>query len=744
MTQYRGQPGNSGQYRSAPKPQSVSADEKHEVMASPELVITGEGPYRCYIQSRDRFYDLLKILKGVPGRRYDGLDKAWVIPEKRVSELCEAIRQAQHQKFLVQGGPSQDESRSATVGPASAEEKDRETEAYASGKKIAIPLRYEQVDTREAVKEMGARWDSDNQVWLLPQPDSYAAWSSLSKRLAAQDIKLEIPDGVSQAHEAVSVRSQQQLTLLDDLPLELRPYQREGVKFLLENRRVLLADETGLGKTVQSLAAVAADEAFPALVVCPASTRTNWTREAQRMFPDREVVGLEKSLQKGELVQGDVIVVSYDSLSRRQKHLPLGVKAVICDEMHYMQSPKAARTKAVSSVMEDMVSDDPLLVGLSATPVRNRTRELLPFLEASDTLKRIGTKNFFYKRYCGPDSVWTGHRMVMTFDGATNTKELHDRLSDSIMLRRRKVDVLKELPDKITKVAPMDLLPALQKVYDAMATELASQIVDDSSSALMEWSKYGRSDPLDSGDENMFDQMMLEGFTKDTEDKLLEYQKERTSKPGGMIKLTELRKLLAVVKRPAASARVQQFLDEADPSEKMVVFGHHRSMVQGIADEFGAGIVIGGQNDKERSKIIDDFTNKSEPRVLVCSIGAAGVGLNLQRANNVLFVEQPWTPAECEQAEGRCYRMGQDKGVMVEYLVAANTIDERIADTIATKRAITGNVLDGAGNWDNELIGHIHEALQGFTRDREARRAAKRNVQRSFTDEPVDAILNKF
>ena len=148
--------------------------------------------------------------------------------------------------------------------------------------------------------------------------------------------------------------------------------------------------------------------------------------------------------------------------------------------------------------------------------------------------------------------------------------------------------------------------------------------------------------------------------------------------------------------------RIAAWLDAAENDRKLVVFAHHRRVVQAIAERFDAGVIIGGMTDSRRDRVIDAFTNSDEPRLLVCSIAAAGVGINLQRASDVMFAEQPWNPSDCDQAEDRCHRIGQTRGVMVDYIVASGTIDEHVARVVERKRRITGDAIDG-GDWESAL-----------------------------------------
>ena len=704
----------SSQQKTAKPPKKQS---KPKPPSGTDLIVTGEGPWFCRIKAaRDqRFYELLDTIKAVPGRQYDGNTKQWHIPGSSEQSLIKAILKAQEQGFQTFGGPDLVEQEPEWV-----------THARLAQDHLCVTAGQKRRHIVRVLKSLGAEQQKDPAEWLISLPDTMRGWERLVERLRSVGVNAAIPEGVLSDQTAHTQNVEQQMSKLDNLPLRLRDYQRAGVRFVLEQKRALLADETGLGKTIQALAAVSVNEAYPAVVLCPASLRTNWCREAARMLPDKKVVSLEKPPKEEGPVDAEILIVGYESLNNRQKYLPYSTQAVICDEVHFMQSRKAARTQAAIKLITEHTTPDAMVLGLSATPVRNRPRELVPFLEASEMLPRIGSKSFFYNRYCNPQKIWTRYKEVTTYDGASHLDELHQKMSDTIMVRRRKIDVLHDLPAKLSAVVAIDLPVSLQKVYRHLASGFAEQLIEENVGVLSNLTKYGGRDPLKTASaSSVLDHLMLDGIDKHAEKQLRQYgHADKSKNLSDMRTITELRKLLGALKRPAAIARVQEFLEEADQNEKMVVFAHHRSMVQGLARELGAGVIIGGQSDKERTAQIDRFTNNPKPRVLVCSIGAAAVGLNLQRANHILFAEQPWTPAECEQAEGRCYRIGQSRGVMVDYLVAANTLDEYIARVVEAKRKVTGDVLDGAGNWDQELSEHIQQWL------------AKQNHRRKLKDAP--------
>ena len=193
---------------------------------------------------------------------------------------------------------------------------------------------------------------------------------------------------------------------LQDLPLggELHPFQRAGVRYALERRRTFIADEQGLGKTVQALATIEADEAFPTVVVCPASMKLMWERETQKWLPHRSVAVLEgrtDATWTEETREADIVVLNYDILDWHSETLAsLEPRALILDESHYVKNARAARTKAALE-LADRLPEDALRLGLTGTPILNRAEELVSQLRVLGRLRDFGSGARLTRRFRG-------------------------------------------------------------------------------------------------------------------------------------------------------------------------------------------------------------------------------------------------------------------------------------------------------------------------------------------------------
>ena len=223
---------------------------------------------------------------------------------------------------------------------------------------------------------------------------------------------------------------------------ELKPFQRAGVAYLLEQRRAFLADEQGLGKTIEALATLEADGAYPAIVVCPASLKLNWMREIERWLPGRSAQTLTgMGGNNSPIPAADITVVNYDILAARAQTLgAMAPRALVLDESHYCKNAAAKRTQAVARLASSVPSDG-LVLALTGTPVMNRPPELIAQLRILGRLADFGSGAQFGRRFKGADAH----------------VRLHWHLRSRCFVRRLKVDVLPQLPAKTRTVVPVEL-----------------------------------------------------------------------------------------------------------------------------------------------------------------------------------------------------------------------------------------------------------------------------------------------
>ena len=439
---------------------------------------------------------------------------------------------------------------------------------------------------------------------------------------------------------------------------ELQPFQRAGVRYLLERRRAFLADEQGLGKTIEAIAALEHDGAYPAIVVCPASLKRNWERELRRWIPHRAVELL--SGRGGVLAGADVTIVNYEIVEGRLDGLrSLAPQALVIDESHYCKNTKAKRTKAVARLAA-AVPEGGLVLALTGTPVMNHASELIAQLRILGRLREFGSGRAFDERFRGPDAH----------------QRLHWHLRARCLARRLKADVLPQLPAKRRSVVPIEL-------DNDREYRLAEQ-------DLVAWL---RSQPLDLRE--------------------LDARVAAALRAERLVRLGALKLLAARGKQHAALTWIHDFLASG---ERLVVFARHREIQHGIVERFPRALhLLGSDSPLERDRALAEFQGPDTPanQLIVCSLGVAGQGLTLTRASNVAFLELDWTPATHDQAEDRCHRIGQAAAVNAWYLLAAETIDETIATLLERKRAIVAAVTDGREEDEEAVIDAVVRELRG-------------------------------
>jgi SWI/SNF-related matrix-associated actin-dependent regulator of chromatin subfamily A-like protein 1 len=440
---------------------------------------------------------------------------------------------------------------------------------------------------------------------------------------------------------------------------ELKPFQRAGVRYLLAQRRAFLADEQGLGKTIEALATLEADDAYPAIVVCPASLKLNWQRELAQWLPGRTTEVLEGTDATVSPTRADVTVVNYDIVAARLDGLrALAPRALVLDESHYCKNGAAKRSQAVGRLAAT-VPQDGLVLALTGTPVMNRPPELISQLRILGRLSDFGSGAQFSQRFRGPDAHL----------------RLHWHLRARCFARRLKADVLPQLPAKTRSVVPVEL--DNEPEYRLAERDVVAWL---------------QSQPLDL--------------------RVLDAKVAAALRAERLVRLNALKKLAARGKLHAALAWIHDFCSSG---ERLVVFARHREIQHAVLDRFPSALhILGDDAHAARDASVSAFQtpDSADNQLIVCSIEAAGHGLTLTQASNVAFLELDWTPAKHDQAEDRCHRIGQQDAVNAWYLLAADTIDEAIANLLERKRAVIGAVTDGREQNDEGIVDALVRELR--------------------------------
>ena len=412
-------------------------------------------------------------------------------------------------------------------------------------------------------------------------------------------------------------------------------HQKEAVKWLLAHRTGgiyrggILADDMGLGKTLSALVAaraMAKIHGCPVFVICPASLKDNWLREAAKAGAAIEVF----------------------SWAKMPKALESKKYLVIADEAHYAQNENSKRTKELKAL-----ADHENCLGtwlLTGTPIKNgRPINLFPLLQITQHPLAADPWEF-QKYYCNAHHKAIGNKSIWDNTGAAHLDELSKKTED-IILRRKKAECL-DLPPKLRSLVPI--------LVEGEAGKNYRQEIDRHISEYREREKRGE---------------VKEGAE-------------------ALVTINALRKVGSLYKVPAAIEYTAELLEQG---QAVVIFTEYlesaKALYTALSQIAPSELLTGETKQEDRQAIVDRF-QAGTSKIFIGTIKAGGVGLTLTAANQVILVDRPWTPGDADQAEDRCYRIGQNNTVNA-YWIQLGAIDEAIDTLLAEKRDRIELVLKG-------------------------------------------------
>jgi hypothetical protein len=458
--------------------------------------------------------------------------------------------------------------------------------------------------------------------------------------------------------------------------LDLMPHQGQLVAAACAGHRTfLLADEPGLGKTAQALLAAEAANAYPLLVVVPNVVKTSWAREAARWTPHRRATVVQGD---GEAVDGfaDIVVLNYEVLDRHMGWLgDFGFRGMVVDEAHFIKNKSSQRSQHVLALSGRIRSgtDRPLLMALTGTPLVNDIedfRAIWQFLGWIDDSKPLG------------ELMDALENTALTPADPGFFAAARKCVIDVGIVRRRKLDVAADLPARRIADLPVELDERAGRSIRAAERDLAARMVARYKTALASRS---------SG-------VGAEGIDHDLVRQVARSElKQATTAQSGENVFTMMRRIGQAKAELAADYAAQL----ARSAGKVVLFAKHVDVMDAAEQIFARkgmrfASIRGGQTPTARQANVDAFVNDPDVTVAVCSLTAAGVGLNLQVASNIVLAELSWTDAEQTQAIDRSHRIGQAEPVTAWRIIAAQTIDARIAGLIDSKAGLAARALDGS------------------------------------------------
>lgn len=462
--------------------------------------------------------------------------------------------------------------------------------------------------------------------------------------------------------------------------IELRPYQKNGIAQGLVLKSYINGDEMGLGKTVQSIVTLACahqqgEDVFPALVICPASLKQNWKDEIERFTGHKAMVLDDKNrnswLRYYELGYAQFFITNYESLKKYfitsvptkkvYKSIEIGVnencnsiKSVIIDESHRLKDKGTQQTKFTLRIARRKNR----VILLTGTPVVNKPIDLWP------QICIMGHDNIF-----GPTEKDYKQRFCDGGYGASNLRALNYLLNKHCYFRREKKDVAKDLPS-------LDR----QKMICEISTR------EEYNFAYSNFTRW----------------MEQQDFTDE--------QIAGKLKAEALVQMNILRQISARGKIDQACEFINEVLDAG---EKLIVFCNLKAIVADLKAAYPNALTITGSDSTEvRSNNVKSFQTDPKSQLIICNIKAAGVGLTLTASSRVLFIEFPWTYADCVQCEARSHRIGQTLPVMCTYLLGQDTIDEKMLDIILAKKDLAQEI---TGSSDQMEMSTVSKLIDLFT-----------------------------
>nr|WP_237719737.1 DEAD/DEAH box helicase [Salinibacterium sp. PAMC 21357] len=525
--------------------------------------------------------------------------------------------------------------------------------------------------------------------FLAPDFSAVAAKPEHSNRLA----NWELIDPLFRAFEhgsgggAASMALPEAASLRTRGDLDLMRHQARFVEVVKQGHRTfLLADEPGLGKTAQALMAAEASNSYPLLVVVPNVVKTNWEREVELWTPGRSATVVHGD---GDSVDAfsDVVIVNYEVLDRHVGWLGrFGFKGMVVDEAHFIKNLKSERSKHVLSLSQSIRATYPkaLIMALTGTPLINSIEDFraiwqyLGWIDGTKPLAPLMSKL---------------EESELTPADPGFFSEARRAVIDMGIVRRKKVDVAADIPARRIADIPVELDDDLGRSIRAAEQALTARLVD----------RFTRV-------RNLKPDVAVEDLIRVVAHAELEESKSATT---GENVFTMVRRIGQAKATLAADYTAQL----ARSVGKVVFFAKHIDVMDTAEAHFAkVGLksvsIRGDQSAKARQNAIDSFANDPQVAVVVASLSAAGVGLNLQAASNVVLAELSWTNAEQTQAIDRVHRIGQELPVTAWRIIAAHTIDARIAELIDSKAGLAARALDGS---DDDVVAESNIQLQALS-----------------------------
>lgn len=540
--------------------------------------------------------------------------------------------------------------------------------------RLAVTFEYDEWLSREMSGVTGASFHKAKKAWYAPLTPSAitGVWNVAKKhkfggdteQLEALAQKMQVfMDQSIEASKAESADLE-----IEGLGGEMRPYQKAGALYAIGKERCFIADDPGLGKTIEALAVVQATSAYPVLVVCMKSVKLNWLKEGRKWLPGKRFYVVGEMIGRSD---ADVVIINFQRVKKTFEYLASrNFKAIIVDESQNLKGKGTQQTIAVEELVygvrygktqdgklnrrdKTKVSEEiPMRLFLSGTPLENRPEELIPQLRTLGRLAEVGGEYRFKSRFI--------------YGGSDGTKALYNWLRATCLVRRLKSDVLKELPDKQRTLVPVPI--SNRREYQKAEADL------------IRWLEQTK------------------GWEK----------AERARRAEALVRIGQLKQLAARGKLEA----VKEWLDDfMEGDKKIVIAAWHREIMQEISTRFKCPQIHGGISTAQRQRTVDEF--QEDPSIRMVALQIKVIGITLTAASDIACLELGWNDAQMDQIESRCHRFGQHDSVNSWWFVGEKTIDIKIAALIEKKRKEGAAIMDGEELEGSSMLDELIASLLG-------------------------------
>jgi len=639
-------------------------------------------------------------------RQWSATDKTWTIQiTKKTVDFAEQM--VANNGFALIGNPhpiaEEYERKLAEMEAAQrkAIEQQKKVGLLPNGK-VSVEFHYDPALVNE-IKGNGRRWNAATKSWEITLTADNAQFLLDFANRHGFYLPDDVLAAIDQTVETHKLNYEQNWQYdLDNLEIPglkkaLRPFQKPAVDYALRNKRIINGDDMGLGKTISTIATIQAANAYPVIIICPASVKYNWKREWENWIDGKKISVIDENNADFD---ADVIILNYDILSKHKNALmALGAKTIVGDESQYLKNYKAQRTKNFAEIAQGV--EYRLL--LSGTPMINRPQELISQLQILGRIEDFGGFWNFAYRYCNAYRT----RFGWNLDGAANLDELNQKLRQNCFIRRTKQDCLKDLPEKQRSIVffPIDN----RKEYEKAVADFREWLRETAAEDKAFKASIARLPPEE----------QQAAIARRAESAVMKAQRAER-----LVKIEKLKQLVAKGKINAIKEWVDNFVS---PGEKLVLFATHQETIDELKKVYpNAPVITGDITGKKRQEAVDKFQNDPETHLIIMNTKAGGVGITLTAASNVAFTELEWTPGAHDQAEDRVYRIGQTNAVNAYYLLDDTTIEGDIYKLIERKREIVQKATDGTGQ-ENDGITEEQNIISDLIARLEEKWAAQNN-----------------